>query len=100
MILALVGKWNGRFERIDMSKKKNLEKRYDVVKRNIDFSHVRKHQRSIPKRKKFEGIRKWVEIQININIKKRETKIEEIENRGEKKKKEIEDLKREKYAQM
>jgi len=34
------------------------EKGYDRVKRNIDFSHVRKHQRSIPERKKFEGIRK------------------------------------------
>jgi hypothetical protein len=35
---------------------------------------------------------------LNINIRKRETLIEEIENRKEKKKKEIEDLKRENYA--
>ena len=57
-----------------MAKKKDLEKGYDRVKRNIDFSHVRKHQRSTPKRKKFEGRKKWwVEIQINTNIKKRET---------------------------
>ena len=54
-----------------MVKKKISEKGYDRVKRNIDFSHVRKHQRSTPKRKKFEGRKKWVEIQIIINIKKR-----------------------------
>jgi len=41
-----------------MAKKKDLEKGYDRVKRNIDFSHVRKHQRSTPKRKKFEGRKK------------------------------------------
>jgi len=41
-----------------MARKKNLEKGYDRVKRNIDFSHVRKHQRSKPKKKKFEGIKK------------------------------------------
>ena len=55
-----------------MAKKKISEKGYDRVKRNIDFSHVCKHQRSTPKRKKFEGRKKWVETQININIKKRE----------------------------
>ena len=55
-----------------MAKKKIPEKGYDRVKRNIYFSHVRKHQRSLPERKKFEGIKKWVETQININIKKRE----------------------------
>ena len=55
-----------------MTKKKISEKGYDRVKRNIDFSHVRKHQRSTPKRKKIEGRKKWVEIQININIKRRE----------------------------
>jgi hypothetical protein len=41
-----------------MAKKKIPEKGYDRVKRNIDLSHVRKHRRSIPERKKFEGIRK------------------------------------------
>ena len=41
-----------------MVKKKIPEKGYDRVKRNIDFSHVRKHQRSTPERKKFEGIKK------------------------------------------
>jgi len=76
-----------------MEKKKNLERGYDRVKRNIDFSHVRKHQRSTPKRKKFEGRKKWVEIQININIKKRETSIEEIKNRREKKTKQIQERK-------
>ena len=55
-----------------MLKKKIPEKGYDRVKRNIDFSHVRKHQRSTPKRKKFEGRKKWVGTQININIKRRE----------------------------
>jgi hypothetical protein len=58
MILALAGKLNARFERIYMAKKKISEKVYDRVKRNIDFSHVRKHQRSTPERKKFEGIKK------------------------------------------
>ena len=56
-----------------MAKKRIPEKGYDRVTRNIDFSHVLKHQRSTSKRKKFEGIKKWVETQININIKKRET---------------------------
>jgi hypothetical protein len=37
-----------------MAKKKIPEKGYDKIKRNIDFSHVRKHQRSTPERKKFE----------------------------------------------
>ena len=41
-----------------MAKKKILEKGYDRVKRNIDFSHVRKQRRSTLKRKKIEGIRK------------------------------------------
>ena len=41
-----------------MAKKKIPEKGYDMVKRNIDFSHVRKHQRNILERRKFEGIRK------------------------------------------
>jgi hypothetical protein len=40
-----------------MVKKKIPEKGYDNVKRNIDFSHVHKHQRSTPGRKKFEGIK-------------------------------------------
>jgi hypothetical protein len=52
-----------------MAKKKNLERGYDRATRKL-----------------------------NINIRKRETLIEEIENRKEKKKKEIEDLKRENYA--
>jgi len=34
-----------------MAKKKIPEKGYDGVKRDIDFSHVRKHQRSTSKRK-------------------------------------------------
>jgi len=34
-----------------MVKKKNLEKGYDSVSRNIDFSHVRKHQRHPSKRR-------------------------------------------------
>jgi hypothetical protein len=34
-----------------MAKKKIPEKGYDIVKRNIDFSHVRKHQRHKSKRK-------------------------------------------------
>jgi hypothetical protein len=34
-----------------MIKKKNPEKGYDKVKRNIDFSHVRKHQRHTSKRR-------------------------------------------------
>jgi hypothetical protein len=34
-----------------MAKKKIPEKGYERVKRNIDFSHVRKHQRSTPKRR-------------------------------------------------
>jgi hypothetical protein len=41
-----------------MAKKKNLERGYDRATRDIDFSHVCKHQRSTPKREKFEGIRK------------------------------------------
>jgi len=41
-----------------MAKKKIPEKGHDSVKRNIDYSHVRKHQRSTPKRKKFEGTEK------------------------------------------
>jgi len=41
-----------------MIKKKIPGKGYDRVTRNIDFSHVRKHQRSIPERKKFEGRKK------------------------------------------
>ena len=41
-----------------MAKKKIPEREYDEAKRNIDFSHVRKHQRSTPKRKNFEGIKK------------------------------------------
>ena len=56
-----------------MAKKKIPDKRYDRVSRNIDFSHVRKHQRSTPTKKKFKGRKKWAERQININIKKRET---------------------------
>jgi len=39
-----------------MSKKRFPKKGHDSIKRNIDYSHVRKHQRSTPKRKKFEGI--------------------------------------------
>jgi len=42
----------------DMAKKKIPKKGYDRVTKNIDFSHVRKLQRSIQERKKFEGIRK------------------------------------------
>jgi len=38
-----------------MAKKKIPEKGCDRVKRNIDFSRVRKHQRSTPKRKKLKG---------------------------------------------
>jgi hypothetical protein len=34
-----------------MAKKKIPEKGYERVKRNIDFSHVRKHQRSTSKRR-------------------------------------------------
>jgi hypothetical protein len=34
-----------------MAKKKITKKGYDRVKRNNDFSHVHKHQRSTPKRK-------------------------------------------------
>jgi len=49
--------WNCRFEWENMAKKKNLERGYDSVKRNIDFSHVRKHQRITPKRKKIGGIK-------------------------------------------
>jgi len=41
-----------------IQKKKIPEKGYDRVKRNIDFSHVCKHQRSIPKRKKIKGRKK------------------------------------------
>jgi hypothetical protein len=68
--------WKSSYEIVglmwgNIAKKKILEKGYDRVKSNIDFSPVRKHQRSIPKSKKFEGIKKWVETQININIKKR-----------------------------
>ena len=40
-----------------MTKKKIPEKGYDKVTKNIDFSQVRKHQRSTPKKKKFEGIK-------------------------------------------
>jgi hypothetical protein len=39
-----------------IQKKKIPEKGYDRVTSDIDFSHVRKHQRSTPERKKFEGI--------------------------------------------
>ena len=55
-----------------MGKKNNLKKGYERVKGKIDFSHVRKNQRSTSKIKKFEGRKKWIEAQININIKKRE----------------------------
>jgi hypothetical protein len=41
-----------------MAKKKIPEKGYEMVKRNIDFSHVRKQRRSTLKRKKFEGRKK------------------------------------------
>jgi hypothetical protein len=41
-----------------MEQKKIPEKEHERVKRNIDFSHVRKHQRSTSKRKKFEGRKK------------------------------------------
>jgi len=34
-----------------MVKKKFPEKGYDMVKRDIDFSHVRKHQRHTSKRR-------------------------------------------------
>ncbi len=34
-----------------MAKKKIPEKGYDRIKRNIDFSHVRKNQRSTSKRR-------------------------------------------------
>jgi len=34
-----------------MVKKKIPEKGYGVIKRNIDFSHVRKHQRHTSKRR-------------------------------------------------
>jgi hypothetical protein len=34
-----------------MAKKKILENGYGRVERNIDFSHVRKHQRSTSKRR-------------------------------------------------
>jgi len=41
-----------------MAKKKIPEKGYERVKGKIDFSHIRKHQRSTSKRKKFEGRKK------------------------------------------
>ena len=34
-----------------MAKKKKSEKGYDMVKRNIDFSHIHKHQRHKSRRK-------------------------------------------------
>jgi hypothetical protein len=40
-----------------MAKKKNFGRGYDRTARDIDFSHVRKHQRSKPGRKKFEGMK-------------------------------------------
>ena len=43
--------WNCRFEGGNMAKKKTPKKGYYKVKRNIDFSHVRKHQRHTSKRK-------------------------------------------------
>jgi hypothetical protein len=41
-----------------MTKKKNNKKEHDAVERNIDFSHIHKHQRSTTKKKKFEGRKK------------------------------------------
>ena len=38
-----------------MVKKNISEKGYDRVKRNIDFSHVRKHQRIHPRERNLKG---------------------------------------------
>ena len=43
--------WTCRFELGNMVKNKRSEKGYESAKRNIDFSHVRKHQRHKSKRK-------------------------------------------------
>ena len=39
------------FLKLSNGKKKIPEKGYDMVKRNIDFGHVRKHQRGTSKRR-------------------------------------------------
>jgi hypothetical protein len=71
-----------------MAKKKNLEKGYSRVKRNIDFSNVRKHQRITPKREKFEG-RKNEERHRDTNKYKYKKK-EDINRRNRKQKREKE----------
>ena len=50
--------WNCRFEAENMARKKIPGQGHDRVTRTIDYSHVRKHQRSTPKRKKCERIKK------------------------------------------